>query len=130
MFRFISALVVFSLCDAVDKSKFRTCADTGFCRRYRNKEPPTNGLNVSYCSLLPLMICFSDNFSVVSLLQYALDLSTLHSIDGSLVGKVSAPTSGKDLSLRVSVLSSGSVRVRVTEEVKRWQVLKDGFPFT
>jgi len=35
-----------SVC-AVDRTKFRTCQDTGFCRRYRGKYGPTFGTNVS-----------------------------------------------------------------------------------
>jgi hypothetical protein len=56
-------------------------------------------------------------------LQYALDLSTLKSADGIFTGKVFSPAAEKQLNLRVFVLSSGSVRLKITEDTDRWQVL-------
>lgn len=43
-------------------------------------------------------------------------------MEGGLNGRISDPAADKLLNLRVSVLSSGSVRIRVTEDATRWQV--------
>ena len=46
--KLVGALLVsiLCLCVAVDRSKFRKCSDTGFCRRYRDKSGPIFGQNV------------------------------------------------------------------------------------
>jgi hypothetical protein len=38
------------------------------------------------------------------------------------MGKVNSPADDKQLDMRISVLSSGSVRLKITEEKERWQV--------
>lgn len=44
----VTLFLVLVLASAVDRSKFRTCQDTGFCRRYRGKEfGPVFGSSVS-----------------------------------------------------------------------------------
>lgn len=45
--RLILAFLIFTSCRAVDRSKFRTCAETGFCRRYRGQSTSRDGYNVS-----------------------------------------------------------------------------------
>lgn len=40
-------IVLLGVVQSVDRSKFRTCADTGFCRKYRDKEGPIYDKNVS-----------------------------------------------------------------------------------
>ena len=45
--RLILAFLVFTFCHAVDRSKFRTCSETGFCRRYRDHSAARDGHNVS-----------------------------------------------------------------------------------
>ena len=88
--------------EAVDRTKFRKCSDTGFCRSFRNV--PTTPV------------------------QYSLDLESVKETGGQLIGKVSVPSaasveSSKQLNLRVSVLASGSVRLKISEEKERWQPL-------
>ena len=40
-FRFLLGLLLsVSVVESVDRSKFRTCKDTGFCRRHRGSVPP------------------------------------------------------------------------------------------
>ncbi len=39
---FVVFLAILVCCVAVDRSKFRTCYDTGFCRRHRNVQPTEN----------------------------------------------------------------------------------------
>lgn len=49
---FIVTIIVFVAIQniyCVDRSKFRTCGDTGFCRRYRGKSGPPSGKHVSQC---------------------------------------------------------------------------------
>jgi hypothetical protein len=55
-------------------------------------------------------------------LQYFLDVSTLEETKQGLMGKVNSPANDKQLDMRISVLSSGSVRLKITEEKERWQV--------
>ena len=96
------ALTFSNRAEAVDRTKFRKCSDTGFCRSFRNA--PTTPV------------------------QYSLDLDSVKETGGQLIGKVSVPSaasveSSKQLNLRVSVLASGSVRLKISEEKERWQPL-------
>ena len=96
------ALTFSNRAEAVDRTKFRKCSDTGFCRSFRNA--PTTPV------------------------QYSLDLDSVKETGGQLVGKVSVPSaasveSSKQLNLRVSVLTSGSVRLKISEDKERWQPL-------
>lgn len=127
MIHIISALALLTVCHAVDRSKFRTCADTGFCKRYRGLEGPRDGHNVSSAGITSVdhNLIFgipTPSDCVFFHFQYALDLSTLKSADGILTGKVYSPAAEKQLNLRVFVLSSGSVRLKITEDSDRWQV--------
>jgi hypothetical protein len=38
--RFLAGLLALASVEAVDRSKFRTCKDTGFCRRHRSATEP------------------------------------------------------------------------------------------
>ncbi len=77
---------------AVDRSKFRTCADTGFCRRHRNN--PGFG--------------------------YRLDVNSVtQTSEGHLAGKITS-TSEASLNLLVSVVGNGAVRVKITEKEERY----------
>ena len=79
--------------NAVDRSKFRSCADTGFCRRHRGVGSPPN--------------------------SYKLDMGSMTQTDGQLLGKVVA--GAISLKLLISVCKGGAVRVRITEDEDRWQ---------
>jgi len=54
-------------------------------------------------------------------------MNTLKESNGLIVGKINAPPSSaepaKQLNLRVAVLSSGSVRLKISEDQDRWQPL-------
>jgi len=42
MLVFLLQAVLVTTTFAVDKSKFRTCQHTGFCKRYRNHQPASH----------------------------------------------------------------------------------------
>ena len=42
MLFFLLQVVLVTTTFAVDKSKFRTCQHTGFCKRYRNHQPASH----------------------------------------------------------------------------------------
>jgi len=109
-FRFItSSLIVVNVflsllhysVNAVDRSKFRTCGDTGFCRRYRGKSGPA----------------FEQ--------PYNLDLDSVRAHDGRVTGKVNGGShiNSTPLNLNIEIYTSGSVRLKITEEEPRWQPL-------
>ena len=81
---------------SVDKHKFRTCAQTGFCRRHRHKVPQT---------------------------QYT--ITHVGGMDKKTHGPLSAVLHGGavPLTLELSFLGSGICRTRVTDPAKpRWEV--------
>lgn len=80
----------------VDRSKFRTCADTGFCRRHRGATP------------LPGT-------------EARLDMGSIAQKDGQLLGRVIA--GAISLRLLISVCRGGAVRVKITEDEDRWAPL-------
>jgi hypothetical protein len=90
----LSLLVVVVL--GVDRSKFRTCQDTGFCRRHRGATGPLPGSDAAY----------------------KLDIESVRQADGQLFGKVVA--GALSLKLLISVCRGGAVRVKITEEEDRW----------
>lgn len=53
--------------------------------------------------------------------QYQLDKATYTHSAGRFAAKVKTPTSSAPLNLAVSFYSSGSIRVKLSEEVPRWQ---------
>ena len=77
---------------AVDRSKFRTCADTGFCRRHRNS------------------LGFGYKLDVNSVTQTS---------EGHLAGKITS-TSEASLNLLVSVVGDSAIRVKITESDERY----------
>lgn len=81
---------------------------------------PTSITSVDYNQIFGIL---TSSECVFHCSQYALDVSTLKSADGFLTGKVFSPAAEKQLNLRVFVLSSGSVRLKITEDSDRWQVL-------
>lgn len=79
---------------AVDRSKFRTCKDTGFCRRHRDREPWT----------------------------YTVDPASVRMDAGVVTAQiVGGPEGSPALDLQISVTTAGAPRVRVTEPFKRWE---------
>lgn len=90
-------LVLVCSCVSVDRSKFRSCADTGFCRRHRGRTAPIGGdANI-----------------------YKLDMESItRNADGQLLGNVVA--GALSLKLLISVCRGGAVRVKITEEGDRW----------
>ena len=81
--------------EAVDRSKFRTCADTGFCRRHRGATAALPGAD-----------------------SFRLDVESVSRQDGQLLGKVIA--GALSLKLLISVCRGGAVRVKITEDEDRW----------
>lgn len=95
---FIITLVVLLIAiDAVDRSKFRTCNDTGFCRKYR------------------------DNKTIGDKYKYELDTSSVLQQDGYIHGKVISSITGDKLNMYITILESGSVRMKITDNSNRWQ---------
>ena len=81
--------------EGVDRSKFRTCADTGFCRRHRG-----------------------DSFKPSS---YSLDVdSVTQTSEGHLAGKIKDGDAETALSLLVSVVGEGAIRVKISEDAMRY----------
>ena len=88
--------VYLSVTSAVDKSKFRTCKDTGFCRRYR-KHVPHSHYHIDRASIV----------------------KGTDSIQATLKG---GPAEAVPLPLTVSFYDTGVARVRITDPAKeRWQ---------
>eukprot|EP01035_Chromulina_nebulosa_P018695 gene18695-24452_t len=99
-------LTVLNIVLSVDRSKFRTCADTGFCKRYRYKTSNSNE-------------------------QFSLDSSTISlSPEGWLSGSVNTGESTNQLKLSIVASLTGAIRVRIVENLPRWQpddiLLSDG----
>lgn len=85
---------------AVDRSKFRTCQDSSFCRRYRHRAP-------------------------ISHEAYSIDKSSLHRVKSNqLIGEVRSSLASSPLRLSIEVQRIGSVRLKITENIPRWQVSK------
>ena len=95
----LQALVVLCtlcFCFSVDRSKFRKCSDTGFCRRYRDQSAAKQ--------------------------IYSLDVASARISDtGQFVGTVSTgiPDEPK-LNLIVSACAEGAIRVKISEDGDRW----------
>lgn len=86
--------------NAVDQTKFRTCTQTGFCRRHRNKVP-SNTYTAALTSSSP-------DAPYKFLLHPSKGYTSTH----------------PNLSLTIDPLSNGAVRVRVQEnnpETSRWE---------
>ena len=81
--------------DAVDRSKFRTCSLTGFCRRYRGKK-----------GLGPYRIDSSSVFTDGQIIK------------ADITGSVESPI----IKLLISVYSQETFRIKISEESPRWQV--------
>jgi mannosyl-oligosaccharide alpha-1,3-glucosidase len=88
-------LAVASLVGAVDRSKFRRCSDTGFCRQHRDKAEAN-----SIYSLDKSSIVFTSNH---------IDASVIHSKGDNA------------LHLHIEFYESGTARIRITENFERWQ---------
>ena len=97
------------LAESVDRSKFRTCGNTGFCKRYRSHKP-------------------SSHFHV--------DVSTLNRKNPNRVTAIlsGGPHESVPLDLSIIFYASGVSRVRVTEAKTRWQppdvILEEQMPLT
>jgi alpha 1,3-glucosidase len=84
--------------EAVDRSKFRKCSDTGFCRRHRAN---------------------ADNHALASS-GYKLDVASfVQSTAGVYNGILNGPLDSK-LNLAVSAVEGGALRVKINEEADRW----------
>ena len=91
-FLLIVLALLLAAANAVDRSKFRSCGDTGFCRRHRGVPPGQS---------------------------YRLDVGSITQSNGQLLGQVVA--GAVSLKLLISVCKGGAVRVRITEDEDRWQ---------
>ena len=81
---------------AVDKSKFRTCDQTGFCRRHRKHQPKSH---------------------------YRVDASSIIKENGRVKATlVGGPAEAVPLPIEITFLTTGVARVRITDPSKeRWQ---------
>lgn len=95
LLRIAICLLVLCTIGAVDRSKFRKCSDTGFCRRYRDQ----SASNVDY------------SLNVESLKQNEL---------GQLVGIVTNGQYEQQLQLLVYGCEGGAIRVKISEMPERW----------
>lgn len=102
---------------SVDRSKFRTCGDTGFCRRYRGKAPANYQVIFYYCTHQS-MLTFSFNN------QYEVDIDSVNAVPNHFEAKLRGTDNhdSKKLNLQVSFYTSGTARVKITEDSPRWQV--------
>jgi alpha 1,3-glucosidase len=94
--RLVLLIITLTFILAVDRSKFRKCSDTGFCRRYRDKS--------------------------ASNIRYTLNLNSVR-IDerGRLSGVVHTSQSDTDeLRLLVSGCETGAIRLQLIESKERW----------
>lgn len=102
---FVAAILLatlFSSCAAVDRSKFRTCKDTGFCRKYRFDGDTS--IRPGY---------FVDTLSVNE--HNEVEGKVMSSADGNI---------NESLVLKVSLVNNGLFRLKITENNKvRWQPL-------
>jgi alpha 1,3-glucosidase len=80
---------------AVDRTKFRRCSDTGFCRNHREK---------------------ADRDSVYSLHGPSLAFADTH-----LDADVTHSKGDANLHLRIEFYENGAARIRLTEAAARWQ---------
>ena len=88
----------FLVAEAVDRSKFRKCSDTGFCRRHRA----------------------SAENHVVATPAYKLDIDSFTQSDaGVFAGILNGPSDSK-LNLVVSAVEGGALRVKIHEAADRW----------
>lgn len=120
--------------NAVDSSKFKTCSQSGFCRRHRSKtsEPTVSHFHTRSLSL-SLFLTRSVRLSVLThatpchRCDNQLSLSTPPTLIGAtLEGTVA----GADvpLTLRADFYSSGAARIRLEEAgmAPRWTVRRAG----
>ncbi len=93
---FLLCVVSLQVTNAVDKSKFRTCDQTGFCRRHRKHQPKSH-YRVDYGSIV----------------------KEAGRVKATLLG---GPAEAVPLPFEISFLSTGVARVRITDPSKdRWQ---------
>lgn len=116
---------------AVDRSKFRTCKDTSFCRRHRNSDISST-VRRSVCSCLLLACVLTWCLGVCCprprgcSTQYSVVPSSLRVTDSTVVGELrSSEVGAPPFTLDVRFYRTGAARVRVTEktdQAPRWEV--------
>lgn len=131
----LALLLLAAPADAVDRSKFKTCNQSGFCRRHRSKasESPVRVDRrrlVLPCVRAPAVCgCTHPAGGTSRVLRLPAPRCVQLQLDappalegGQLVGTVSG--AGSPLLFTAAFLSSGAVRVRLTEKdmEARWQV--------
>ena len=84
--------------EAVDRSKFRTCADTGFCRRHRG---------------------------AAAVHTYRVEGGSLRVSRDVIEGRISGSTGAHsgELKLQITICESDAIRIKISEEKPRWQPL-------
>eukprot|EP01041_Mallomonas_annulata_P005876 gene5876-11870_t len=98
-FALLTFVGLLGICSAVDRSKFRKCSDTGFCKRYRGKP-------------------------VDASILYKIETSSIRTQekDGKLLATLNGgPAGSPPLNIEVAVNIAGSLRVRISENTVRWQ---------
>lgn len=107
----LCSLLLSLVCDfvvAVDRSKFRRCSDTGFCRKHREKADAGSA--------------------------YSLEKSSIVFADTTLDATIAHSNGDDSLKLHIEFYESGAARVRVTEKADRWQptevLLRQGMALT
>ncbi len=63
---FVVLLAILVCCVAVDRSKFRTCHDTGFCRRHRNVQSTDNLVCIDFYFMFEFLNLLQFNISIIS----------------------------------------------------------------
>ncbi len=122
-FSIVLSLLLLASVLSVDRSKFRTCDDSSFCRNFRYLERQDRN---RYVLQYPTMKFECENCSY----QQAKERKQSSKISG-IVGKPGKGTShvqleqyeASGLQLEIFITNTQSIRVRITEETERWQVI-------
>lgn len=113
-FVFLPLLLLFPTALAVDRSKFRTCASTGFCHRFRDTTVPSLPSTAparGHWKVVPGSLRFSDGKSEAASEVLRARLAS----DGA----VAHP----GLNIVVQLYPGDTFRVQITEDKDRWQPL-------
>ena len=109
---------------AVDRSKFRTCADTRYI--YKSKHSSLYSVHYSYIHSITCYCRFcriqrKNEINPQISRHYKLIDNSLHAHQKDYRATIISPTS-EELNLYISAQASGFIRVKITEKVHRWQV--------
>ena len=105
----ISFLIIYLPVEAVDRSKFRTCASTGFCKRFRDISVPATP--VTSAARGPWV---ADSNSIHS--------NPVNNLFTVRLNQESPTGHHPGLYLEAQLYKNDAFRVRIVEDKERWQV--------